>query len=363
MAHPPPTVLRSVRPARGDASIPVLFRGYALAMAIAMSHLVAASPAVGQIESRGKLTFVGPLEKEEDLSAIAILGRALLVGSDEGTKVQVLEEDPGDDSIYHVRPDLDITLLQSTTELDIEGIAQFKDTDIYYVAGSHSLKRKLLKPDATKEQNLASLEEVILEPSRFNIFRLEMDKRTLRPKNVESIGLYSLLGQDPVLQRFTQIPSKENGVDIEGVAVKGKEGDKLHLGFRGPVLRDNLVPIMVLDFNRPEKYELLYLDLGGLGIREFVKVKDGFLIIAGPSGDGPGDFQIYFWDGDDGIPDRGKRKSKLRFLGKLPTPAGAKAEGMVVEEETDKRYDVIVVYDGVVGGMPERFRIRKSWKD
>ena len=56
-----------------------------------------------------------------------------------------------------------------------------------------------------------------------------------------------------MLQRFTQIPSKENGVDIEAIAVKGKDGDKLHLGFRGPVLRDNLVPIMVLDFNRIPK--------------------------------------------------------------------------------------------------------------
>ncbi len=333
------------------------WRRAALLLAFSLASTLA--PGFGQIESRGKLTIVGPLEREEDLSAIAILGNAYLVGSDEGTKVQVLLPDPQDPSIYHVRPELDMTMLQSKTELDIEGIARFKDTNYFYVAGSHSLKRKLLEREATKKENLAALEEIIFEPSRFNIYRLEMDPRTLRPKSKDRIGLYALLAQDPVLQRFTQIPSKENGVDIEAIAVKGKDGDKLHLGFRGPVLRDNLVPIMVLDFNEPEDYELLYLDLDGLGIRELVKVKKGFLIIAGPSGGGRGDFLIYFWDGDDGVPDEGKRKSKLIFLGKLPTAPRAKAEGMALEEETDDHYDVVVVYDGVAGGLPERFRIPK----
>lgn len=313
----------------------------------------------GQITSLGKLNFEGPLEQEEDLSAIAILGDSLLVGSDEGTKVQILQQDPSNPSVYRVRPDLDINMLISKTELDIEGIARFKDTNVFYVAGSHSLKRKLLEPNATKEQNLAALEEIVFEPSRFHIYRLEMDPRTLKPISKRGIGLYKLLTLNTVLKRFTQIPSKENGVDIEAVAVKGDEGDKLHLGFRGPVLRENLVPIMILDFNKPEDYKLRYLDLDGLGIREMVKVKKGFLIIAGPSGGGRGEFLIYFWDGDDGVPDQGKIKSKLRLLGQLPTPQGAKAEGMTLLEETEKHYDVLVVYDGVVRGMPERFRIPK----
>ncbi len=313
----------------------------------------------GEITSLGKLTFVGPLEKEADLSAIAFLGDALLVGSDEGTKVQILTPDPQNSEVYRVQPQLDMNMLLSKTELDIEGIAPFKDHDVYYVAGSHSLKRRLLEPEATKEENLASLEEVIFEPSRFHIYRLEMDRRTRRLQSKRRIGLGPLLKQDPVLGRFTSIPSKENGIDIEAIAVKGKEGDKLHLGFRGPILRDNFVPIMILDFNEPEAYKLRYLDLNGFGIREFLKVDGGFLIIAGPSGDGPGGFLIYYWNGDDGIPDKGKRKSKLRLLGELPTPPRAKAEGMALIEETATHYDVIVVYDGIVGGAPERFRVPK----
>ena len=315
--------------------------------------------AFGQIESLGRFSIVGPLEKEEDLSAVAILGDALLIGSDEGTKVQVVQPDPKDPKTYRVRPELDMTMLNSETELDIEGIARFKDTNVYYVVGSHSLKRRLLEPDAAKAENLAALEEIIFEPSRFHIYRLEMDPQMLRLLSKRRIGLYRLLAQDPVLRRFTQIPSKENGVDIEAVAVKGKRGDKLHLGFRGPVLRENLVPIMVLDFDRPEDYKLIYVDLKGDGIRELVKVKDGFLIIAGPSGGGRGRFLLYFWDGDDGVPDKGKRKSKLILLGELPAAPGAKPEGMALVEESKKHYEVIVVYDGVAGGLPERFRIPK----
>ncbi len=316
--------------------------------------------ASGQIESMGKLTIEGPLEKPDDLSAVAVMGQSFLVGSDEGTKVQVIEPVPDRPGVYVVRPDLDMTMLQSKTELDIEGIARFKDTYTYYVGGSHSLKRQLLEPDAPKEANLRSLEEVILEPTRNHIFRVEMDPATRKPiKKGRSISLYHLIGTDPVLSRFQQIPSKENGVDIEGFAVKGKEGDKLYLGFRGPILRDNYVPIMVVPFNAPEKYEMMYLDLKGYGIRELVKVDKGFLIIAGPSGSAKGAFYIYYWDGDDGIPDRGKRKSKLRLLGELPTPDGARAEGMCLLREAKNHYEVLVVYDGVRNGLPEKFRIPK----
>lgn len=313
----------------------------------------------GQITPLETWRIEGLLEEPADLSAVSTLGNALLLGSDEGTKVQVALPTEPDSTIYSVRPDLDMIMLQSETELDIEGIARAKDRDIYYVGGSHSLKRRLLEQDATKDDNLASLEEVVFEPSRFHIFRVEMDPITRRAKNKRSIGLFSLLTRDPVLKRFAQIPSKENGIDIEGFACKGKAGRNLYLGFRSPVLRDNLVPIMVLPFDDPSAYKLKYLDLKGDGIRELVAVKKGFLIIAGPSGSANGPFTIYYWDGDDGIPDLGKRKSKLRMLGQLPTPSGAKAEGMVILNEAEKHYDVLVVYDGIEGGAPASFRIVK----
>ena len=315
---------------------------------------------LAQIEPIESWVIEGPLEEQADLSAIAISGSALLVGSDEGTMVQVAVPQPADTTRFTVRPDLDMVMLQSKTELDIESIARVKDTNVYYVSGSHSLKRRLLEPDAPKENNLRSLQEIVFEPSRFHIFRIEVDPITHALKSKRSIGLFQVIARDPVLRRFAQIPSKENGIDIEGIASKGKDGNTLYLGFRSPVLRDNLVPIMVLPFDQPSDYKLIYIDLKGYGIRELVKVKKGFLIIAGPPGSATGPFYVYFWDGDDGIPDKGKRKSRLRLLGALPTPAGAKAEGMVVLKESDTQYDVAVVYDGITGGAPARFLITKQ---
>ena len=102
---------------------------------------------------------------------------------------------------------------------------------------------------------------------------------------------------------FTKIPSKENGIDIEGIA---SDGDKLYIGFRGPVLRGNYVPVMVIkDCDNPSDYELLFVNLDGNGIRDICKVEDGFLIISGPMGDGVGNYQLYFWNGVDSIPGKG----------------------------------------------------------
>ena len=42
------------------------------------------------------------------------------------------------------------------------------------------------------------------------------------------------LRKDPVLGPFVGLPSKENGLDIEGLAVRG---DTVLLGLRGPVIR------------------------------------------------------------------------------------------------------------------------------
>jgi len=141
------------------------------------------------------------------------------------------------------------------------------------------------------------------------------------------------------LKTFSEIPSKENGVDIEGIAAKG---DFLYLGFRGPAFRENWVPVMKLEFEDPEDYELLYVDLGGRGIRDITSVSDGFLLIAGPIGDGSASYQLYHWDGKDMIPGKDHNPEdlgKLTLLGEIAPPvsteppARAKAEGIVLAQD------------------------------
>ena len=140
-------------------------------------------------------------------------------------------------------------------------------------------------------------------------------------------------------------------------------------------------------FDDPDNEEsLLYVNLGGRGIRSLARVDDGFLIIAGPVGDAPVSYQIYFWDGEDLIVGKDRLEGgRATFLKELLVPiketgkgeveevsidkaearASAKkvdvgkAEGLVVLEETNEQYDVIVVFDGIAGPQARRYQIAK----
>ncbi|MCB0128631.1 MAG: DUF3616 domain-containing protein, partial [Caldilineaceae bacterium] len=108
-------------------------------------------------------------------------------------------------------------------------------------------------------------------------------------------------------------------------------------------------------------HELLYVELGGYGIRAMASVRDGFLIVAGPVGDGPGGYPVYYWDGHDVIPGRERDApiGQVIKLADLPAPAEGKAEGISVLQETGTHYECIVVYDGVTKGSAQRLPIPK----
>lgn len=102
-----------------------------------------------------------------------------------------------------------------------------------------------------------------------------------------------------------------------------------------------------------------------------VTIEDGLLILAGPVGDGPGSYQLYLWDGRDGVPGTGAPTSAadpgLRLIGDLPIPqsdAGehqipAKPEGVALIKETSHCWEILVVFDGLKDGHATRFRVEK----
>ena len=116
---------------------------------------------------------------------------------------------------------------------------------------------------------------------------------------MEAISLRPILERDPVLGPFTRIPGKENGVNLEGIAV---HDSKLYVGFRSPVLREGYVPVMVFSFDEPEKYALRYVQLGGRGIRSMARVEGGFLLLARSAQSGGRRYGVYLWDGSDQVP-------------------------------------------------------------
>jgi hypothetical protein len=110
---------------------------------------------------------------------------------------------------------------------------------------------------------------------------------------------------DPHLGSFCSTPGKDNGLDIEGLAVVG---DRLLLGLRGPVLRGWAVVLEVTvegaggrgreeaeDLQLASRYRKHFLELDGLGVRELCVDGDDLLVLAGPTMNLDGPVRVYRW--------------------------------------------------------------------
>lgn len=284
-----------------------------------------------------RLRLQGDISAATDLSGIVVVGEYLFLGADEGHELQVLAAgtQPGDWCLQRK-----ITLASHDQEVDIEGIT-FGDGHLY-VAGSHSARRRLLKPEASVRRNRERLLEIRQGDSRCRLYRLALDTASGKLGTPDHIDLRKRLRKDPLLKTFVGVPGKENGIDIEGIAYRDGE---LYLGFRGPVLRGNYVPLMVLDFDHPKRYRLDFVRLDGQGIRDLVALENGFLIIGGPVNDAPGPFCLWWWDGEDQIPGKSRDVRPAEMLGEITTAGGAKAEGLALLDERDGRAELIVLYE------------------
>lgn len=211
-------------------------------------------------------------------------------------------------------------------EADVEGIAVSEG--YLWLVGSHSLKRVKPREDDSARKGVKRLATVSSDGNRFLLARIpvvdEADGQTLA-KEVEDEGgmrtaallhgddtgndLTRALAQDPHLQAFLAIPGKDNGFDIEGLAIVG---ERVLLGLRGPVLRGWAVILEILpkqvdgDPARlqlgslgPDKQPFLkhFLHLDGLGIRDLCVHGDDLLILAGPTMDLDGPVAIFRWLG------------------------------------------------------------------
>lgn len=299
------------------------------------------------------IRFTGEIYRGEDLSAIVAIGKFLVIGSDEGSRIQILE--PAEDAgTYRPRAE-SIQFLRGEQEIDIEALA-FAD-GVLYVLGSHSIKRKLIDPDREYLENRARLVTVSPEPLRKKLFRMAVDEETGSvASTIDVISLEAVLEKDPVLGPFTRIPAVENGVNIEGIAADGR---MLYLGFRSPVLREGYVPVMRLRFDDPDDHELRFLHLDGAGVRSLARVADGFLVLASHERGTETASTIYHWNGLDQVPGNGKQQGRVERLLELDAPQGGTPEGLTIVAERDDYYEVIVVHDGIPGGHPMRLRVRR----
>lgn len=186
------------------------------------------------------------------------------------------------------------------------------------------------------------------------------------PISIEKTSLRDVLDNTEPFKSFRDIASKENGIDVEGLSVWNKH---LYAGFRGPVLRGNFVPVLRFQFSSPIlNQEVLFVEMGGRGIRDLTTVDEGLLILAGPVGDGPGSYQLYLWNGEDMVPGIGAPVRKdtpgLVLIDDLPMPEEptAKAEGLAIVGETIDEWEILIVFDGLKNGHATRYQVQKPPK-
>ena len=238
-----------------------------------------------------------------NLSGVAANGPHLWTVSDEGRTFECLQQ-RGDgyalvrqfrlDDVFADLPGDDER--GGAAELDIESV-DFADSTLW-LCGSHCNVRK--KPDKSDDGADRMSARIKSRPSRHFLASIEiggdgtsLSKGSLAPY-IGAGAVRSVLAADPYLAPFIDLPSKENGLDIEGLVING---DDVILGLRGPVLDGIAVAVhLSLDSDLEVKtYRLSFLDLGGLAIRDLTRTSGGLLLIAGPVGEADGPYRMYRW--------------------------------------------------------------------
>ncbi|MDI9634344.1 DUF3616 domain-containing protein [Oscillatoria amoena NRMC-F 0135] len=313
-----------------------------------------------------------------ELSAIAHTPDGYLwVGSDEYISIERLSPTApymyGEHKTFHIG---DFVPLFDDNEIDIEGI-DYSEGYLWFT-GSHSTKRK--KPKGKDlEKDLKRLATVTTDLNRFIIARIPLvngdlvksgshpqDKnQTLTAACLETIDnrnlLIEVLTEDRHIGPFikSEIPSKDNGFDIEGLAVRG---NRVFLGLRGPVLRGWAI-LVELEMTESEPgvltlkpideagklYKKHFVNLNGLGVRELCWLEDDLIILSGPTMEVAGEVRLFRLKDalnleDDSISDQDTERLEILF--DLPyTVGGDKAEGLALVPCLDQARSLLVLYD------------------
>ncbi|MGH3354858.1 MAG: DUF3616 domain-containing protein [Nocardioidaceae bacterium] len=260
------------------------------------------------------------------LSALRADAGCLWVAGDETATVErlVASEDGreyADQTTYRLTDLVDLPG-KADEEADIEGLA--RSGPFLWAVGSHSLKRKKIKDKHDDAKAFDRLATVGGDVNRQVLVRVPVqegeDGHPTLVREADNGGrltaavlggpggssLRELLADDAHLGPFVSIPSKDNGLDIEGIAVFG---DRVYVGMRGPVLRGWAVLLELSPYVDPDEpgrlrlreladglpYAKHLLDLGGLGVRDLCPHGDDLLVLAGPTMDLDGPVRIYRW--------------------------------------------------------------------
>ena len=301
--------------------------------------------------------------ENKDLSGIACMKigafQRCVIAIDEGSSASIARMEGTE-----IRQERLVPLLPTTgdLELDAEGAAFDPETKFFYVIGSHGRKRHCCESN----------------PSSFNLIRFRLNEseslpespvvgkpevsESLEPalKSSAKVGPHVglCLGTKPTEKQKKKgcAVERKQGANIEGIAIYRK---KLYIGLRGPV-HGSTAYLMRFDadgvFGNDPAGTTMEVTLGSpdgsrFGVRDLAAVKTGLLILSGPEDDEPGQAALFHLDPE---------KDALTPLGKISgLAAEAKPEGLLVLEDSDQQYRVLIISDGVKNGTPVEYVIKK----
>jgi hypothetical protein len=320
-----------------------------------------------------------PKDVRKSLSAVSLVGdRDLWLGSDEGFSLERLSRIEssdlmtfGDHQSFPLAQYLPLPG-KPDAEIDIEGLAYAEP--YLWIVGSHSLKRKKNKSDRSDAENLKRLATIASpEPNRYLLARIPLIDGTLKTTHSTSSDevltaalleptkrgnlLTEVLAVDPHLGTIVDapIPGKENGFDVEGLAV---QGNRIFVGLRGPVLRGwaIILEVAVKMGDRPDwlklrklgtnqqRYKKYFLDLQGLGIRELSFEGADLLILAGPTLDVDGPVKLFRWGNALNTSENSFLSPEELFT--VPNQMKAdRAEGLTILTPMTGQPSILITYD------------------
>jgi hypothetical protein len=293
--------------------------------------------------------------------------------------------------------------LPAEGEVDVEGLAYM--APYLWVVGSHSRKRKKADPDEDDAACIKRIAEVSTDESREFLARIplhhdperglvpvrqcddpmvpgtRLTAARLRAQGRKGSILRALEG-DEHLGEFLRVPGKDNGFDIEGLAVLG---DRVFVGLRGPVLRGWAVVLEiepVLDDDHPhrlrlrrigddgERYRKHFIDLEGMGIRDLRRDGDDLLLLAGATMALSAPAAVWRWPGG-AHPDRASlvRGHELRRILDFPYHVGKRDDNpeALALFDRDPVTRVMVLYDSAAedrclerGVLADVFELRET---
>ncbi|MBC8030518.1 MAG: DUF3616 domain-containing protein [Pyrinomonadaceae bacterium] len=339
---------------------------------IAHSVSLKFDPHLDQIEKDKKL--------RDGLSAVVLVADSLWVAGDETVRLERLSREG--EGVYggHVAFPLSDYLTLPAGE---EGEADIEGLDVadgyLWLVGSHSLKRISPKPAKPVAENRKRLSLVETDGNRFLLGRIPLTSKgavEVLEKEAEVLGARRVAGQvagntkgndltaalarDKHFKNFLGIPGKDNGLDIEGLAVVG---GRVFVGLRGPVLRGwtTLLEMAVREGGKDAStlklkkiglkgrlYQKHFLQLGGLGVRDLCLDGEDLLILAGPTMDLDGPVTVFRWPGGANPKEESLVfRESLQKVIDVPFGNGRDhAEGMtLLPPNKQGRRSVLILYD------------------